>query len=149
MPVSKIKINGKMYPIGGSVSAETIAQLKGDLSRYVDELNALMAEEIAGINTALGELNTYVDGAFKDGIISEAEAKAIKSYLMTLESKKIELDREYSDLYGNVYINAESIGIMESAKDLYDQAYIQLVNAIVDSIVDGAVSYTHLRAHET
>jgi hypothetical protein len=101
-----------------------------------------MAEEIAGINTALGELNTYVDGAFKDGIISEAEAKAIKSYLMTLESKKIELDREYSDLYGNVYINAESIGIMESAKDLYDQAYIQLVNAIVDSIADGVSDIT-------
>ena len=39
-------------------------------------------------NNAVSNLNNYVDGAFADGVISEAEASAIEKYINTVKMQK-------------------------------------------------------------
>jgi hypothetical protein len=136
MPTAKIKINGVMYTVGG-ISAGERQSILDDASQYANQLINGMDEEIADLQQAIQDTDTYIEGAFKDGLISEAEAKAIQTHLKTLATRKSELDREYSDIFGNVFINQVSKDALTSAKDLYETSYTALVNEINTAIVDG------------
>jgi phage-related protein len=139
MPTIKLLIDGKWYNISGSMTAGEKQTLLDEASEYAQQIKNEMLEEIELLNRSLTDLDDYIDNAFKDGIISEAEAKAIKMHLNTLSIRKAELDREYNDVYGNVYTSEQSKAILSSAKDLYDEDYEELVNTILDSISDSAV----------
>jgi hypothetical protein len=139
MPTAKIKINGVMYTVGG-ISAGERQSIVNEAKEYANQLINGMDEEIADLQQAVQDTDTYIEGAFKDGLISEAEAKAIQTHLKTLATRKSELDREYSDIFGNVFINQTSKDMLTSAKDLYETSYTTLVNEINNAIVDGKVN---------
>ena len=66
--------------------------------------NASQAMEDANeAKEAVTNLNDYVDGAFADGIISEAEAKAIEKYINIVNQTKKDVDSTYSVLYNNPF----------------------------------------------
>ena len=48
---------------------------------------------------------TMMDGAFADGIITEAEAKAIEKYINTVNNTKQAIEATYNKLYTNVYLS--------------------------------------------
>lgn len=54
-------------------------------------------EELENLEEAIG-------GAIKDGIISEAEAKAIQEHLKRLDTEKVDVDAQYNELYTNEYL---------------------------------------------
>ena len=132
----RVQVGGKFYDVGGLSQGEKQVILD-EANQYANELNSNMQEEIDAINTVLDNLDEVIDDAFKDGIISEAEAKIIQSQLRLLASKKTELDREYSDIFGNVHISPESQASLTSAKEFYDTKYTDLVNEINNTIADG------------
>ena len=105
-----------------------------------DEANQAASNAQEDANEAkqsVNSLNDYVDGAFKDGIITEAEAKAIATYINTVNNAKKGMDATYSALYANAYLTGTYKSLLYVAKNSFDTAVTNLTNAINSAIADG------------
>ena len=94
-------------------------------------------KEIQEVSNALTNLDTTINGAFKDGIINEAEAKAIASNINILNAEKKDVDAQYTELYGNTYLTGTAKTNLQSAKTAYNTAHTNLINAINTAISGG------------
>lgn len=100
--------------------------------------NAAQAmEDVNEAKNAVSDLNNYVNGAFSDGIISEAEAKAISTYINTVTATKKEVDATYEALYNNEYLTGTSKTLLYKEKSSFDIATTNLITAIQSAIADG------------
>lgn len=101
--------------------------------------NAAKAAQTAADNAhqSVTDLNTYVDGAFSDGIITEAEAKAIEKYLNTVNTSKDSVTATYTKLYSNTYLDGAAKTGLKSAKDVLDSSISALISSINTAIADG------------
>lgn len=88
-------------------------------------------------NQAVGNLNNYVDGAFKDGLIDSSEAKAIEKYINVVNSEKAGLEATYNKLYANTYLEGSAKTALLNAKITYFGAVDNLLAAINSAIADG------------
>lgn len=108
--------------------------------KKADEANNTASSAMEGVNEAKGavsDLNKYVDGAFADGIISEAEAKAIEKYINTVNQTKKEADSTYTALYINGYLSGTAKSSLYAAKTAFNTATSDLIAAIDAAILDG------------
>lgn len=138
----------KFYAAVESANKSIQDKLKG----YSD--NAQMAADKANNNAsqamedaneakeAVTNLNDYVDGAFADGIISEAEAKAIEKYINIVNQTKKDVDSTYSVLYNNPFLTGTAKQNLYSAKSLFNTATSNLISAINSAIADGKTTET-------
>ena len=100
--------------------------------------NAAQAmEDVNEAKNAVSDLNNYVNGAFSDGIISEAEAKAISTYTNTVTATKKEVDATYEALYNNEYLTGTAKTLLYKEKSSFDIATTNLITAIQSAIADG------------
>lgn len=99
-------------------------------------------KEIDDVNNAVINLNDTINGAFKDGIISEAEAKAIASNINILNAEKADIDAYYNKLYANAYLTGTAKTNLASAKTAYNTAHANLINSINTAIADGKTTAT-------
>ena len=114
-------------------------------SKYTDDTKANEAAAAAAAAqeaaeqaaTAVDNLNTYVDGAFKDGVIEESEAQAIEKYINIVDNAKKTTDAAYTKLYANTYLTGAAKTGLKSAKDKLDIATTNLINSINTAIADG------------
>lgn len=88
-------------------------------------------------NSAVGNLNEYIDGAFSDGIISESEAKAIEKYINIVNGEKASSESKYNVLYANPYLMGEAKTNLLNAKISFFGAIDNLISAINTAIEDG------------
>ena len=110
------------------------AQMAADEARN----NAAQAmEDVNEAKNAVSDLNNYVNGAFSDGIISEAEAKAISTYINTVTATKKEVDATYEALYNNEYLTGTAKTLLYKEKSSFDIATTNLITAIQSAIADG------------
>lgn len=110
------------------------AQMAADEARN----NAAQAmEDVNEAKNAVSDLNNYVNGAFSDGIISEAEAKAISTYINTITATKKEVDATYEALYNNEYLTGTAKTLLYKEKSSFDIATTNLITAIQSAIADG------------
>ena len=128
-----------------------------------ENINLSVSEQVNTINaaieaaqTAIGEaeeatkdvadsvisLNDYVDGAFKDGVIEDAEAKAIEKYINTVNSIKKDVDSTYATLYDNLYLDGDPKTNLYNAKKTFDSAISSLIDIINSVISDQKVTET-------
>lgn len=110
-----------------------------------DEANQAASNAQEDANEAkqsVESLNTYVDGAFKDGIITESEAKAIATYINTVNSTKGSMDSTYTALYSNSYLTGTYKSLLYSAKRSFDSAVASLTSSINTAIADGKTTET-------
>lgn len=110
-----------------------------------DEANQAASNAQEDANEAkqsVESLNTYVDGAFKDGIITESEAKAIATYINTVNSTKGSMDSTYTALYSNPYLTGTYKNLLYSAKRSFDSAVASLTSSINTAIADGKTTET-------
>lgn len=135
--------------VAGEVGAETPegAQDKADAAEagaktYADGIKTALDQDIAGINQDLSALDTYVDGSFKDGVVSEAEAKAIEKYLNALGAEKSDLDTRYTEVYGNASLTGTAKTNLLNAKNAYNTSHSNLVGSINTAIADGKATST-------
>lgn len=138
----------KFYAAVESANKSIQDKLKG----YSD--NAQMAADKANNNAsqamedaneakeAVTNLNDYVDGAFADGIISEAEAKAIEKYINIVNQTKKDVDSTYSVLYNNPFLTGTAKQNLYSAKSLFNTATSNLISSINSAIADGKTTTT-------
>lgn len=99
-------------------------------------------ESAKNANTAVGDLNNYVDGAFADGIITEAEAKAIEKYINTVNNTKAAVEAAYNKLYTNAYLTGTAKTGLLNAKVTLMGSIENLISAINSAIADGRTTVT-------
>ena len=127
-----------------------ITQITSDINNLQTQIDAANAA-IDANETATENLRTYLDGAFADGIVSEAEKIAIEKYLNTLDLTKKDIDAAYSDLIANAYLDSSSSAYtaLVTAKGVVDTKYTALVNAINTTIADGVATQAEITAVNT
>lgn len=107
--------------------------LPTDWSPHVKDLK----DNIDDVANALNSFETSINGAFKDGIIEEMEAKAISQNLNVLNTEKADIDKEYSTVYNNTYLTGTPKTNLASAKTQYDTSHANLISGINSVISDG------------
>lgn len=101
-----------------------------------------VAKDIKDVSDAVTNLDTTINTTFKDGIISEAEAKAIASNINVLNAEKADIDAYYTKLYANAYLTGTAKTNLASAKTAYNTAHTNLINSINTAIADGKTTAT-------
>lgn len=140
-----ISPNGETYfnlvkgEIGGNIQIKTGSSGLENLSEWEaahkEIEDAGKAAEQA--NNAVEGLHGYVDGVFADGIITEAEAKAIEKYINTINNAKAAIEATYNKLYTNVYLSGSAKTGLLNAKVTLMGCISDLINAINAAIADG------------
>lgn len=132
----KIKFDGTNFSIqlgnGNSVEQE----IQDSINNYKDTVN----KELDDIKDAMDNLGDTLDEAFKDGIIDEAEAIAIKQQIQNLEIEKKDIDSVYNSLYSNADLTGIAKNNLYNAKASYNTAHTNLINAINYAIADKKIS---------
>ena len=117
--------------------------LSGALSK---EINA--AKDLATkAQTSTDNLKGYVDGAYKDGIITEVESKAIATYINEVEAMWSSAFGAYERVYSNALLTGAPKTALADAKITLAGAKDNLVNQIKSAISDGKA--TKAEATET
>ena len=127
-----------------------ITQITSDITSLQSQIDAANSA-IEANEAATNNLQTYVDGAFADGIVSEAEKIAIEKYLNTLETTKKDVDAAYNDIIGNAYLEQASPAYtaLVTAKSDVDSKYESLVTEINNTIADGKATTSEITAVNT
>lgn len=94
-------------------------------------------QSIKEAKKSVEDLNYYVDGAFKDDIVTETEAVAIEKYLNTVNVSKAEVEATYKKLYENTYLSGPAKTGLLNAKVTLFGAIDNLLSSINTAIVDG------------
>lgn len=99
---------------------------------------ASSAQEAAGsVQGSVDDLNEYVDGAFSDGIISEAEAKGIEKYLNIVGNERLSAESTFNKLYANPYLEGSAKVSLSNAKTGLLSSISALAGSINSAIADG------------
>ena len=115
--------------------------MNGLITQAQNTANAAV-ESAKNANIAVGDLNDYVDGAFADGIITEAEAKAIEKYINTVNNTKAAVEAAYNKLYTNAYLTGTAKTGLMNAKITLMGSIENLISAINSAIADGRTTVT-------
>lgn len=140
-----ISSDGKTYfslargEIGGNIKIKAGSSGMHNFEEW-EALNSLIDEiekSASDANDAVSGLNTYVDGAFADGIITEAEAKAIEKYINTVNNVKAAVEATYNKLYVNTYLTGAAKTGLLNAKVTLMGSIENLIKSINTAIADG------------
>ena len=110
--------------------------------REAKDAAADASKEASDVRDSVGSLKGYVDGAFADGLVSEAEAKAIEKYINTVNQTKKETDATYTALYANPFLAGTEKSVLYAAKNSLNTATTNLIAAINSAIADGKATTT-------
>lgn len=130
----------------------SVAKLNDDLVIGLSEVNKQIADANAAIDEtkeATADLEDYINGAFEDGIIDQAEKIAIEKHLSTIESTKKDVDSTYTVLSGNSNLPSAQLSNLTSAKSSLNTYYTSLVNTINSVISDGLATESEVTSVKT
>ena len=125
-------ISGKILFGEGTSGLENIKEWPA-AKKIIDDA----VREIDETSKALTDFEGTVNGAFKDGVIEQAEAKAIEKYINTLNTEKADADAVYTKLYSNIYLLGSPKTDLLNSKITYNGAHTNLIKAVNDAIADG------------
>ena len=137
-------ISGKIRFQSGSSGLYELSEW-GDVNNLITQAQNTAntaVESAKNANTAVGNLNNYVNGAFADGIITEAEAKAIEKYINTVNNTKAAVEAAYNKLYTNAYLTGTAKTGLLNAKVTLMGSIENLISAINSAIADGRTTVT-------
>ncbi len=137
-------ISGKIRFQSGSSGLYELSEWE-DVSNLITQAQNTAntaVESAKNANTAIGNLNNYVNGAFADGIITEAEAKAIEKYINTVSNTKAAVEAAYNKLYTNAYLTGTAKTGLLNAKVTLMGSIENLISAINSAIADGRTTVT-------
>ena len=108
---------------------------------YADDLKSVIDKETAELAKELREYEGYLNGAFRDGIVSEFEAKNIQSYVATVRMQKTDIDRQVEFLINNPFLES---GIparinLEDAYRQYNESHNRLLT-LIELVIEDAES---------
>lgn len=116
-----------------NTSAENAQKAAEEAKKTADAAKAA-ADNVAG---AVEDLNQYVDGAFKDGIIDISEAQSIERYINIVNNTKSEVKATFDKLYANTYLDGNAKTGLNSSYTALNTSITNLLNSINTAIADG------------
>lgn len=117
--------------------------LKGELSKEI----AAAKEQATKAQTSTDKLRGYVDGAFRDGVVDDAEAMAIKTYINEVEAMWSSAFGAFEKVYVNPFLTGTPKTALSDAKITLAGAKDNLISQIRRAISDGKA--TRAEATET
>lgn len=98
------------------------------------------SQDVSDLSGIVNNLDGYIDGAFHDGVVEEAEAKAIETYINQINTEKASLEATYNKLYLNSYLTGTPKTNLLNAKVTYFGSVDNLIASINGVISDGKVT---------
>lgn len=132
---------GKVVIKPGSAGFENLTD-KPDMEginnsiREAQEAVYAAQEAIGGVQVSVDDFKLYVDGAFSDGIISEAETKSISQYVNIVNNERESADATYNELRVNPYLDGAELVSLDTAKVSLSSSIDSLINAVNKAIAD-------------
>lgn len=114
-------------------------------------INNKIEKEIGDVNTSIGNLNSYMEGAFKDGILSEAEKEALREHLKIVEREKNDITAQVTSLkVAPELVYTTELVDLNDKQSAFNTAYTNFINAINSIINTGTGNYdTQSTAYKT
>jgi hypothetical protein len=103
---------------------------------HAEEIKTGILEITDDIDERLLSMEGYVDGTFRDGVVTEFEAKNIQSYIDSLRMQKTQLDKKYTEVYNNYFLSGIPKINLADAKAQYDTRHDALIAIIILAISD-------------
>ncbi|HPC14563.1 MAG TPA: hypothetical protein PLN36_09410, partial [Bacteroidales bacterium] len=108
-----------------------------DVQAEINQAKQEALDASNNVQTNVDSLNTYVDGAFKDGVIDAAEAKAIEKYKNSINESMAKAEASYNKVYANTYLEGAAKTALLNAKiNLWGQRDT-LISSINTAIAGG------------
>ena len=139
--VTTDEITSTVVSLDGKVDQQK-ETIDTDIANYKAEVDAALE----GVDTAHLDLVATMNGAFKDGIISEAEAKAINERLVQVTKENEELDNEFDTIYANPYLSREMKSKIIASSNDFQVTYYDLIGSIREAIEDGLITLAERHA---
>lgn len=92
--------------------------------------------DLNGLNDTVSDLDEYLDGAFRDGVINDAESISIKKYINTVNESWTDLQASYNVVYNNANLTGTPKTNLKSAYDTLSTRKTSLINAINAAVSD-------------
>ena len=114
----------------------TANQAAQDASKAMQDAAAAQAAvqsvrgDLNNLNDTVSDLDEYIDGAFRDGVIDSAESIAIQKYLNVVNESWSDVQGSYTTVYNNPYLTGSAKTNLNSAYNTLSQRRTTLVNRI-------------------
>ena len=105
-------------------------------STLTEDLKTELEGDIRNAKDAIDDLEDTMLSSFRDGVIDEAEYKAIKENIHRLNVEKLDIDRNYEHLSTNTYIQVKT-ELLRDFKEVYDD-YVE-VHGNLTSYIDETI----------
>ena len=109
---------------------------------HADAIRTDLESQMGQLSTALNDFETEIGSSFRDGIIEEAEAKAIEKYKNLIETEKLDIDNRFTKIYADASLTGTPKTNLNSAKTAFDTAHTNLLASINAAIADGKTTAT-------
>jgi hypothetical protein len=129
-------IAGRIKFISSGGELKDVADADDLAAEALDAANAA-AGSASDANSAVAGLRGYVDGAFEDKVITEAEAVAIEKYINVVKATESEVESTFAGLYANPYLSGTPKTALNAAKTAFSAATAALLTSINVAIFDG------------
>lgn len=106
----------------------------------VDSIYSTINTEMDDVRESINDLDFYLNGAFSDGIISQAEAVAIEKYKNQLSAEKADLENQYNQITANPYLTGTPKTNLTNQWQTYLNDHNYLLISINEAIADGATT---------
>jgi hypothetical protein len=124
----------------GIVKGQLQFQTGENVGEVVSTIETAAAQAQSTADTANGAvagLNTYVDGAFKDGVVDTAEAQAIDKLNKQIDTDYTSVINDYNVVYANDYLDGTAKTDLINSKNNLVSAKDALQTSINTAIADG------------
>ena len=106
------------------VNVPTTDEVSNSINQAVVNAQNQVREEMEEVNEALINLNDYVNGSLKDGILDEVEKVKIEGLLEIIKQEATDVDGQYISISTNQYLtDAFVIELLENTYNSYKEAY--------------------------
>lgn len=109
-----------------------------------DNLIRDVRQETADVNDALGNFSNTVTTTFRDGIITETEAKKLTTSKKQLEREKAEMDSKYSALIVLPNIDVAVKNELEARKKVFDTTHKKSLDYMSSAIANKKISINEM-----
>lgn len=120
------------------INSKDVATEEGVVKKIEDErkeIDKYIGEQVGELNGSIKDLNDYIEGAYKDGIISEAEKEALREHLRIVEREKNDITAQVEALKTAIELRgtAELADLMAKQKE-FEEAYVYFIESIKSQI---------------
>ena len=144
----KVVIKPGSVGFGNLTDAPDMGLIESEIQDAKDDAQAAK-DAVTEAQKDVVELKDYVNGAFADGIITEAEATAIEKYINVVNSTSQSAEKAYNELYNNSYLEGSAKVSLGNAYSLLTSTIDGLINTIETAIADGRTTVGEKQAVDT